>query len=135
MEGSTSILPGMESTEDQLSSSGIFSLDTLQILKMVQVLMTVRQTRPEELEDRIIFMSMFNDIDWTKKGNYNECFSNNEKVRDFAKKDLRWDIGLFSVLVKKKNGMERTVTNLKDTGILDDCQFERKCPSIESGDS
>ena len=30
-------------------------------------------------------MFMFNDIDWTKKGNYNGCFSNSEKVRDFAK--------------------------------------------------
>ena len=36
-------------------------------------------------KDRIIFMSMFNDIDWTEKENHNECFSNSEKVKNYAK--------------------------------------------------
>ena len=58
----------VESMENQLSSSGIFPQDTiLQILKEIHVRMTVRQTSPEEFEDRIIVMSMFNDIDWTKE--------------------------------------------------------------------
>ena len=30
---------------------------------------------PELMEDRIIFMSMFNDIEWTKKGNTETCFA------------------------------------------------------------
>ena len=30
-------------------------------------------------------MSMFNDIDWTQKGNSAECFSISEKVRNYAK--------------------------------------------------
>ena len=29
-------------------------------------------------------MSMFNDIDWTRKGNVGICFSNSEKVKEFA---------------------------------------------------
>ena len=44
----------------------------------------VCQTSPEIFKHRIIFMSMFNDIDWTKNGNYNECFSNSEKVRTWV---------------------------------------------------
>ena len=55
--------------------------------------MAVRQTSPEEFEDRIIFVSMFNNIDRTKKRNSNECFSISLKVRDNAKRFQR-DIGL-----------------------------------------
>ena len=43
-------------------------------IKEIQDRITVSQTSSEEFEDRIIFMSIFNDIDWTKKGNYDECF-------------------------------------------------------------
>ena len=32
--------------------------------------MAVLRTNLEEVEDRIIFMSVFNDIDWTNMGNY-----------------------------------------------------------------
>ena len=39
-----------------------------------------------KIEDPIIFMSMLNDIDWTKKANYGECFSNFEKGEGFRKK-------------------------------------------------
>ena len=42
---------------------------TLQILQDVQDKMEACQTSREEFEDRIIFMSVFNDIYWTKKGN------------------------------------------------------------------
>ena len=37
---------------------------TLQILQVIQDNMAACQTSPEEFEDRIIFMSMFNDIDY-----------------------------------------------------------------------
>ena len=55
---------------------------TLQIFKEIQDRVADCQTSPEIL--KIIFMAMFNDIVWTNKGNYNECFSNQEKVKDFA---------------------------------------------------
>ena len=48
--------------------------------------MTVRKTRPEEFEDRIIFTSMFNDIGWTKNVNYKEWYSHSEMVREYARK-------------------------------------------------
>ena len=31
-------------------------------------------------------MSEFNDTDWTKDGKYKECFSNSERVIDYAGK-------------------------------------------------
>ena len=44
----------------------IFPGDILvDILRAIHTRMTVPKTRPEEFEDRIIFMSTFNDIDWT----------------------------------------------------------------------
>ena len=30
-------------------------------------------------------MSMLIDIDWTNNGNYNECFSNSEMMRDYVR--------------------------------------------------
>ena len=33
---------------------------------------------PENFEDRIIFMTMFNGIEWTKKGHSEQCVSNSE---------------------------------------------------------
>ena len=40
---------------------------TLQNLQQIQNDMQSENTTPEQLFDRIILMSMFNDIDWTKK--------------------------------------------------------------------
>ena len=37
----------------------------------------------------IIFMSMFNDIDWTKKGHSEKCISNSEQVKNYAKRFSR----------------------------------------------
>ena len=34
----------------------------------------------------MIFMSMFNDIDWNRRGNEEECISNSEQIRDYAKR-------------------------------------------------
>ena len=59
---------------------------TLQILQVIQDNMAVCQTSPKEFEDRLIFMSMFNYIDWTEKGNYKECTSNSVTVKNYAKK-------------------------------------------------
>ena len=41
---------------------------------------------PEDFENRIIFMSMFNDIDWTRRGSSQQCISNSEQVKNYAKK-------------------------------------------------
>ena len=65
--------------EKQLNSSGIFpKFSPLKILQEIQQDLERKNIKPEEFTDRIIFMSMFNDIDWTKRGNDEMCISNAE---------------------------------------------------------
>ena len=45
-----------------------------------------KNIQPEEFKDRIIFMSMFNDIDWSKRKNDENCILNAEKVKNYAMK-------------------------------------------------
>ena len=42
---------------------------TLQILAEIQNMMIETKFEPEQFQGRIIFMSMYNDIDWGKRGN------------------------------------------------------------------
>ena len=65
---------------------------------------------PEKFGDRIIFMSMFNDIEWTKKGNPEQCISNFEQVKNFAKRfsQRHWTF--------LGPGMELKVIFLKENG-------------------
>ena len=89
----------------------------MEFFKEIQMRITTRRTRLEEFEDRIIFMSMFKNIDWTE----NEITRNVCRIlkwSEITQRDFSCDIGLFSVLVKKKHGTERTLTNLKDHGSL-----------------
>ena len=58
---------------------------SLQILQKIQEKLNACQTRPEEFEDRTIFMSMFNDIDWRTKENSEESLSNSGKAKNYAK--------------------------------------------------
>ena len=81
--------------ENRLSSSEIAGLATLEILQKTQKDMQERNTEPEDFEDRIIFVSMFNDIEWTKRGNSEQCVSNSEKVMKYAK---RFSRGLWTSL-------------------------------------
>ena len=81
--------------ENRLSSSGIPGLTSLEILQKTQKDMQDRNIEPEYFEDRIIFMSMFNDIEWTRRGNSEQCVSNSEKVMKYAK---RFSRGLWTFL-------------------------------------
>ena len=58
----------------------------LQIVQKMQGDLQERNIEPEKFKDRLIFTSMFNDIDWTRKGNDEICISNSEKVKTHAKK-------------------------------------------------
>ena len=82
----------------------------LQIFQKIAEKLDACQTSPEEFEDRIVFMTLFNDIDWTKN------ILNNVQGPELHK-SFRLDIGHSSVQEKKKTGMERTLTNVKDRGI------------------
>ena len=58
---------------------------SLQILEEIQDHLRTQNIGLERFTDRIIFMSMFNDIDWTRKGNDGISISNSEKVQEYAK--------------------------------------------------
>ena len=64
-------------------------LTSLEILQRIQKDLQDQNIEPEKFEDRIIFMSMFNDIEWTRKGNSEQCVSNSEQVKNYAKRCSR----------------------------------------------
>ena len=63
---------------------------------------------PESFDERIIFMSMFNDIAWTKIGNTETCLHNAKEVAAFATqfKPGHWCTSL--VPASEKYVVERT---------------------------
>ena len=58
----------------------------MEILRKIQKYLQKQNIEPENFEDRIMFMPMFNDIDWTIRGNSKQCISNSEQVKNYAKK-------------------------------------------------
>ena len=64
----------------------------LQLLRTVPKDLEGKHITPEEFSDRIIFMSMFNDIDVDKRGNEDTCALTSEAIRDYASKfkDGHW---------------------------------------------
>ena len=64
-------------------------LTTLEIVQKIQEDLQDRNVEPEDFEDRIIVMSMFNDIEWTKRGISETCISNSEQVKNYAKRFSR----------------------------------------------
>ena len=55
-------------------------------LQEIQKDLEKKNLKPENFKDPIIFMSMFNDIKWKK--NDENCISNAEKVKNYAKSFL-----------------------------------------------
>ena len=74
--------------QNQLNWSGIFSQDIPhgRFVQKIQNDLQERNIEPEQFGDRIIFMSVFNDIDWTTKGNGEKCISNSEKAHAHAER-------------------------------------------------
>ena len=71
----------MESTESQSSSSGTFprTHDTGSAPR------DSRWQKPEDFQDRIIFMSMYNDVDWSQgKEIFKTCVSHSAEVKAHA---------------------------------------------------
>ena len=69
--------------------------NTLQLSQEVQELLLRLNETPENFTERIIFMSMFNDISWGSKDNKIECESNVNFVSLFAR---RFGAGQWSLL-------------------------------------
>ena len=65
----TSTQSCLESMENKLGSSGIVSpgFTPIEILRKIQKDLEARQIDPEQLGRIILFMSLFSDIDWTRK--------------------------------------------------------------------
>ena len=59
-------------------------LTSLEMLQKVQEDLRSRRLEPEDFQDRVIFMSMFNDIDRTMRGNSEKCISNSEQIKNYA---------------------------------------------------
>ena len=65
---------------------------TLQILQEIQKDLQCQNVEPERFSGRIIFMPMFNDIEWEKRGiegmciNNSEQANNSEQVKSFAQR-------------------------------------------------
>ena len=74
--------------------------------------------KPEEFEVRIIFMSMYSDVDWTTEGNFKKCVSNSMEVKAYAHRFPKRHIGHPSDQERKKSGMERTPTSPKVCGTV-----------------
>ena len=70
---------------------------------------------PEELQGRIIFMSMFNDIIWRIKDNEQECIANATPVSVFAK-DFQQDVCHSSDLDQKISGILLTTKDHEENG-------------------
>ena len=62
---------------------------TLGLLEKIQDLMKDVKCELEHFNDRIIFMSMYNDVAWWEKGNTETCEYNSKKIADYARKFQR----------------------------------------------
>ena len=64
----------------------------LDIVHEIQADLEGKHVTPENFSDRIIFMSMFNDIVVEKKGNEDSCAVTSKKIKEYASKfnDGHW---------------------------------------------
>ena len=77
---------GIDGEPTELKWNILPGFSSLQILQKIQNDLREQNNEPEKFTDTIIFMSMFNDIDWTRKGNDEIRISNLEKVKEYAKR-------------------------------------------------
>ena len=113
----------------------------MEITQKIQKDLQNQHIEREDFEDRIIFMSMFKDIDWTKKKFSRMSFEFRKRSR-ITQTGFRVDIGLSYVQEKKTHGVERTPANLKEVEYFCWChggKFQQKwrsdfprCQSVES---
>ena len=90
---------------------------SLQIFPRVQCDLRRRNNEPEGGGDRIIFMSLFSDFDWTAKGNEGKCISNSDPVKMYANIFSQGHLDVLWVLETQRSSMETLITILKENGI------------------
>ena len=84
----------------------------LGLLEEIQKLMKDLQCEPEQFNDRIIFMSVYN-VYGDEKGNTEGCEKSSQTVANCARRFRRghsWDVG------QKRNGTELTLINTTELG-------------------
>ena len=67
---------------------------TLEILQRIQSDMENSHIEPEQFSDRILFMSIFNDIDIYSTGYEVACTSTSDKVRQYASNFVKKTLGI-----------------------------------------
>ena len=77
-------LTNMVSRADQCNSIGTCSQAT-QRSKSRKKFRHLGSTEPFESRGRIIFLSFFNEIEWSKRGNEKKCLENAKEVTEHAK--------------------------------------------------
>ena len=70
--------------------------------------LNARRTNSDQFEGRIIFMPMFSDIDWTKRGNSDLECQKSDHGKEFQRG--HWSL----ILEMKKNGTEFATTSKKE---------------------
>ena len=80
-------------------------ITTLGLLEKIQSLMRDLQCEPEHFTERILFMSMYNDIAW-EKGNTERCDYNSKTIAEYARR-FRAVVCLSWGLEQKRNGTDR----------------------------
>ena len=86
---------------------------SIEILRHIHKDLNARHINPAQLERRILFMSMLNDIDGTKKGNFDVCVSNVREVSDYAKEFQRGHRSCGGP-DDEESGTERATTSQKE---------------------
>ena len=99
------------------SSSGKYSQESqrLGLFDQIQTLMRDLQCELEHFKDRIIFMSLYNDIAWGEEGIHKDVNTIHRQLRIILANSLAV-IGLSWGLDQKRNGTEPTLTNPVDRG-------------------
>ena len=79
---------------------------TIEILERIKDLMEETGTQSAQCQDRIIFMSMYNDTEYWKQNTRDECWNNAAQVAQNARgfKPVPWTF--FLDWGKRKSGME-----------------------------
>ena len=78
---------GLDGEPIELEWTFFPGFSSLSILCEIQNDLVTKNIKPEDFKDRIIFMPMFNDIEWKK--NDEKCISNAEEVRNNVMKFLQ----------------------------------------------
>ena len=105
--------------ENRLRSSGKFSQDLLssEILQKIPKDLKDQNIEPEKFQDRIIFMSIFNDIDWTNRGNSEKMYFKFRTSQELHGEIIARDIGHSTARETKRSGTEHPAIHIMGNGI------------------